>query len=420
MTALAETPRTSGRQVALGSAAFTAILSMAMAVTALGIDTVLPAYDELRTAFDLEADSTQVTGVITFFFMGSSLGLLPSGLISDRFGRKPVMWGGLAVYIAGAIGSIFAPSLTWLFVFRFIWGLGSAGPRVAAMAMVRDGFVGEQMAKQMSMMMAIFLVVPAVAPALGAGLLVIGSWEWVFGVCAVVAIFVAIAVGRLPETLSAEAHRPLEARAIGASIKQVVATPGTGWFLLALSALFTAFMTFLAGSELVVDQTYDLAEWFPLFFAIAAIVMLGSMLTNGRLVERAGLDRLIGRLFSASVVATLLMLAVALATDGAPPFWVFTALVCGVLFFQQMLIPNLNSAAMRPLGDVAGTGTAMLNMVAGVTGAGLSQAINSQFDGTMRPIAIVFVGANIVAALAWSRARVATSRILDPAGASGS
>ena len=51
--------------------------------------------------------------IITFFFMGSSLGLLPSGLISDRFGRKPVMWGGLTIYIAGAIGSILAPSLTW-------------------------------------------------------------------------------------------------------------------------------------------------------------------------------------------------------------------------------------------------------------------------------------------------------------------
>ena len=78
------------RRVALGSPAFVAILSMSMAVTALGIDTVLPAYSELRTAFGLEPDAAAITGVITFFFMGSSLGLLPAGLVSDRFGRKRV------------------------------------------------------------------------------------------------------------------------------------------------------------------------------------------------------------------------------------------------------------------------------------------------------------------------------------------
>ena len=407
MTAVADTaPRgQQGRHVALGSPAFIAILSMAMAVTALGIDTVLPAYGELREAFDLEADAAEVTGVVTFFFMGSSLGLLPAGLISDRFGRRTVMWGGLAIYISAAIGSALAPSLTWLLIFRFLWGLGSAGPRVAALAMVRDGFVGEQMAKQMSLIMAVFLLVPAIAPALGAGVLAVASWEWVFLVCALIAVAVAFAVGRLPETLSAADQRPLVASSIWASCREVVRTPGTVWFLISLSALFTAFLSFLSGSELIVDQTYDLADWFPAFFAVAALSMLGSMLTNGRLVERVGLDRLIARLFGAAVAATTAMLVVAVATGGEPPFVVFVVMICAVLFFQQMLIPNLNSAAMRPLGAVAGTGTAILGMVAGVVGAVLGEAVNGQFDGTMRPLAITFVAANVTAVLAWRRAQ---------------
>jgi DHA1 family bicyclomycin/chloramphenicol resistance-like MFS transporter len=408
VTALAESPRTGRRHVALGSPAFIAILAATMATTALGIDTVLPAYDELRTAFDLEADASEVTGVITFFFMGSSLGLLPAGLMSDRFGRRAVMWGGLTIYIIGAIGSILAPSLTMLFISRFVWGLGSAGPRVAAMARVRDGFVGEQMAKQMSTLMAIFLVVPAVAPALGAGLLAIGSWEWVFAVCAVVAVIVMMLVTRLPETLPVEARRPLVVRSVWATGRVVLTTPGTGWFLLSLTALFTSFLSFLSGSELIVDQTYDLADWFPLFFAIAAVVMLGSMLLNGRMVENVGLDRLIGILFKTGTVTTSITFTIAFATGGEPPFWMFVALICLVLFSQQMLLPNLNSSAMRPLGEVAGTGVAMLGMVSGVIAGVLSEVVNSQFDGTMRPLAVVFVVATFVAFSAWRRAVAAT------------
>ena len=77
---------------------------MGMAVTALGVDTVLPAFPDIRESLGLDADSTEVAGLITFFLMGSSAGLLPAGLLADRFGRLPVMWGGLVLYVAGAVG----------------------------------------------------------------------------------------------------------------------------------------------------------------------------------------------------------------------------------------------------------------------------------------------------------------------------
>ena len=87
-----------------------------MAVTALAIDAALPAFPEIRTSFGLADGATSVTGIITFFFIGSSLGLLPAGILADRFGRRPVMWGGLALYAVGAVLSIFAPSLWVMFV----------------------------------------------------------------------------------------------------------------------------------------------------------------------------------------------------------------------------------------------------------------------------------------------------------------
>ena len=377
---------------------------MCMAVTALGIDTILPAYDDIRESLGLDPDATEVTGLVTFYFMGNSLGLLPAGLLSDRFGRKAVMWGGLALYVAGAIGSVLAPSLGWMFVFRFIWGLGGAGPRVASLAMIRDGFSGEQMARQMSLAMAVFLLVPAVGPALSAGVLAISSWQWVFWMCAIAASIVALLVTRLPETLAEQSRRPLAARSIGRSLRAVFATPGTLWYLLSLTALFGVFMSYLATSELIIDQTYDLQRWFPLFFGGLALVMLGAMLVNSRFVERLGLSRLLGIAFVASMVSIAALLLTSLATGGEPPFWVFVVLISAVLFCQQMLIPNINAAAMRPLAEVAGTGAAVLGMVSGALGAVIGELINRRFDGTITPLSIGFVVSGAIAFAAWRRA----------------
>ena len=378
-----------------------------MAVTALAIDAALPTFGEIRTAFDLADDATSVTGIITFFFIGSSLGLLPAGLLADRFGRRPVMWGGLALYVLGAIASIFAPSLWVMFIARFVWGLGSAGPRVAAMAMVRDAYEGEQMAKQMSLIMAVFILVPTFAPALASGILLIGPWQAVFWACAGVAVIVAGSVTLLPETLEVEQQRPLAGRDVWGGIRTILGTPGTLWYLLSLTALFGVFLSYLASSEIILDQVFDLGEWFPLFFGGIALVMGGAMFLNGRIVEHLGLERIIRAGFMANLASAVVLLVVALATSGTPPFWLFVILLCCVLFFQQMMIPNINAAAMRPLGAVAGTAAAILGMVPGVLGAVIGGVIDRQFNGTITPLSIGFVISSTVAFAAWRWATTA-------------
>lgn len=397
-----DSPRATGRpKLAIGSKGFVAVLSMCMAVTALGVDTILPAYADIRESLGLAEDANEVTGLVTFYLMGNSLGLLPAGLVSDRFGRKAVMWGGLTIYVLGAVASILAPTLTTMFVARFIWGVGGAGPRVAALAAIRDGFEGEKMARQMSFVMAVFLLVPAIGPTLSAGILAVGPWQAVFWMCATAAVVVMVLVTMLPETLPPQSRRPLAARSIWRSTRTVLATPGTVWYLVSLTALFGAFMSYLASSELIVDQTFGLASWFPAFFGGIALVMLCAMLLNSRLVEGLGLTRLIRLTFVLSLTAVGALFLLALVTDGEPPFWLFVVLVAAVLFFQQMLIPNLNSAAMRPLAEVAGTGTAILNMVSGAVGAVIAEVINRQFDGTIFPFSIGFVVAAVIAVAAW-------------------
>ena len=402
MTELATRPtRTPAAPLVPGSRAFIVVLSMCMAITALGIDSVLPAFPEIRTALDLAPGATSVTGLITFFFIGSSLGLLPAGLLADRFGRRPVMWGGLALYVLGAIGSLMAPTLGTMFVARFIWGLGSAGPRVAATAMVRDAYAGARMARQMSFIMAVFILVPTFALALSVGILALGPWQAIFWVCAGAAVLVAGAVARLPETLPVVSHRSLSFGEAWRSCRAVMATPGTTGYLLSLTALFGVFMSYLASSEIILDQVFGLEQWFPVFFGAIAVAMGAAMYLNGRIVERVGLRRIVALVFWANGAAAVALLLLALLTSGRPGFWTFFPLLTAVLFFQQMLIPNLNAMAMRPLAHVAGTGAAILGMVAGVFGAIIGGLIDRRFNGTITPLAIGFLVSSVVASLSW-------------------
>ena len=384
-----------------GSRGFIVVLAACMAATALAIDASLPAFPDIRSEFDLAADATSVTGIVTFFFIGSSLGLLPAGILADRFGRRPVMWGGLILYIVGAVLSIFAPSLWVMFVARFIWGLGSAGPRVAAMAMVRDAYDGEQMARQMSLIMAVFILVPAFAPSIATVVLLVAPWQAVFWMCAAVAVAVAGSVTLLPETLAPESQRALHGRDVARGLRAIVATPGTIGYLVALTAMFGVFLSYLASSEIILDQVFGLEQWFPIFFGAIAVTMGSAMYVNGRFVERLGLQRIIGLSFAANLTAVAVLLAVAVVTAGEPPFWLFAVLLGVVLFFQQMLIPNLNAAAMRPLGHVAGTAAAMLGMIPGVCGSVIGGLIDRRFDGTVRPLAIGFAASSLVALTGW-------------------
>lgn len=408
------TPSATRAKLVPGSQGFILILAMCMAVTALGVDTALPAFGDIRESLGLSPDAVEVTRLITYFLLGNSLGLLPAGLLADRYGRKPVMYGGLVLYVIGAAGTMLAPSLGMMLAARFVWGLGSSGPRVSAMAMVRDSYAGEQMAKQMSFIMAIFILVPTIAPLLASGILLIGPWQAVFGFCAAMAAVLSLAVTQLPETIHVEDRRSLAAGDIWDGWKLVFTTPGTMGYLVALTALQAAFISYLASSEVVVDQVFGLGDWFPLYFSGLALVMGVAMYLNGRVVVRVGLDRMIKLVFAADVVASALMVVVALSTGGTPPFALFVTVQGLALFTHQMLLPNLNAAAMRPFASVAGTGSALLGMIPGVLGSVLGSVIDARFDGTVTPLSLAFLAAALIAIAAWS-ATGRAPRTSDPA-----
>ena len=394
------------RTLVPGTAAFTFVISMAMAGTALAIDTMLPAFPEIRSALDLEADSTAVAGLVTTFLIGQGIGLIPAGLLADRFGRRPVMWGGIGIYILAAIATAAAPTLEVMLATRLLWGLGAAGPRVAATAMIRDSFEGAEMAKQMSTIMAVFLIIPTIAPAIGAGLVGIGSWQLVFWFCAAFGAWVLVMTTRLPATLQSAPVQPTASRSeMSRNIRTVLTTPGSAGYLVAMTGLFASFITYLASSEIIIDEVFGLEEWFPVIFAAFAIVMAAAMIVNRYVVVRVGLDRMMSVMGRGLIVLAVTFVVVALVTDGAPRFSVFFVSISALFVSQQLLTPNINAAAMRPLGSVAGTAAAVFGMIPMIVGSLIGTVIDRAFDGTVTPMAIgmALCAALAVSGLGWAR-----------------
>ncbi len=362
-------------------------MASCMAMAALSIDVMLPAFPDMRAEFGLAADSTQTSWIITAFFLGLATGQLVYGPLSDRYGRKPLLYIGLAVMIVSASAAAVAPSLTVLIVCRVLWGMGAASPRSLALAMVRDRYAGDRMARTMSHIMATFVLVPVLAPAVGSGILAIAPWRTVMWIPVAAACGVALWARRLPETLPPERRRPPQRGALRVAAAEVVRTPQTVGFAIALTCLFGIMTAYVGSSELIIDEVFHRKDQFPIIFGVLALFLAAGSFFNARVVGRVGLLRMIRFAAIYLVGAAALMAIVALAFDGEPPLLVFGLSMAVLLPVVAVLMPNSNTAAMLPLPHVAGTAAALLGTVSTAGGALLGSILDSRFDGTIAPFA---------------------------------
>lgn len=386
-----------------GRAEFTALLAMSMALGALGIDLLLPAFGDIRSELGLPADSTAVAGLVTAYFLGLAIGQVFYGPVADRFGRRPALYVGFAVYALGAAAATLSPTLPLLLASRFVWGLGAAGPRVVTLAVVRDSYSGERMARTMSFVMAVFILVPVVAPTIGAGIVALGSWRWVFGSCMIAAMVLALWALRLPETLRPEHRMELRFGRIARAGRHVVSNRRTVAYTLAMTALYGVFTSYLGSSEIIFGETFGQRSSFPLWFGLVAIAMGAAMLTNARIVEGIGTRRLAHMVLVAYVVLAAILVVVAVATGGRPPLWAFVVGLMAMLSSHALLIPNFNTLAMEPMAAVAGTASSLIGAVQVAVGALLGSVLDRAFDGTVLPLSLGFLGFGLLAlgCVAW-------------------
>lgn len=358
-----------------------------MALIAIAIDLVLPAFPDVRSAFDMPSDSTEVGWIITVFFLGISVGPWLFGPASDRFGRRPMLFASLGLYIVGGILSILATSWPLLIAARFVWGVGAAGPRTLTSAMVRDRFEGDRMARLMSFIMAVFLIVPIVAPAIGAGLIAILPWRSVFVLPVVIAVFMGVWALRLPETLPVERRRPFTWKSIGSAAREVFSNRTTLSFMFANMFTYAILTAYLGASEVIMEDVYEHGEWFPLFFGALGVAFALNSLNNARRVKNVGLNQHLRRSVHFGSAAALVFVVVSFTNGGKPNFWLFSIALALLIPVAQGLGPLANTAAMTPLPHIAGTASSIITTITTAGGALLGGLANSTFDGTVRSFA---------------------------------
>ena len=376
---------------------FTVLLSMIMALAAIGIDLMLPAFDDIRRHFGMAADSPEVAQIVTMFLLGMAVAQFFYGPLADRFGRKPVLYGGFVIYILGAVGSTLAPTLELILLSRFVWGIGAAGSRVVSISIVRDVYSGEEMAKAMSFILAIFIMVPVLAPSIGAGLIAVFDWRATFAFGAVMALGIAVWSRVLPETLPPERRRPINPGAIRAATWEVLSNRQTLGYTLARTATFGAFSSYLASSERIFGEFYGRPDQFPFIFGGISATMGVAILTNANLVGKIGARRTVHGFLSLYVVVAFAFLVVTASAGGQPGFWVFVVGLAAIAWLHALLIPNFNTIAMWPMGHIAGTASAVVGTIPIAGGALIGALIDRQYTDSVAPLVVAFAVLSTVA-----------------------
>jgi len=367
---------------------FVVIISLTMALAALAIDITLPAFATMRAEFGLAQGSSAVAPVITASLVGLAIGQVAWGPLSDSLGRKVILYAGIAVYIAGAVGSALTPSLTALYVTSFVTGLGASGARVVALSSVRDSYSGQAMAKTMSYVMMVFLLIPLIAPGLGAAILKFSNWRVIYAFIALAGITILVLNRRLPETLPVQDRIPLHFGNLGRAARFVVTNRLTMGYTLAQTAVFGFFASYLASSELIINNVFGMGRWFTLVFSGFAALLAAAVFINNKLLNRLQLRTMLRIAFGSFTVVALAFATMALITDGVPSFGVFIAMLAPLLLVHGLLLPNLNAAALIPMGSVAGTASAIIGLISLLGGSIIGSFIDRAFNGTILPLAL--------------------------------
>lgn len=379
----------------IGRPQFIAIIASLMALNAVAIDIMLPAFPNISGSYGI-TDANRVQHILLSYIIGFGLAQLFFGPVSDRYGRRAPLFIGIGLYAFCAVAGAFAPSFEILLVARFLQGVGAAATRVIAISVVRDTHSGRGMAATMSLVMMVFMVVPVFAPMIGQVMILAGDWYLIFIFMAFVSLVVgAWALFRLPETLHEEYRRPLTVKSISQAFAIVLSNRIALFYTLATSFYFGSLFGFLNVAQPIYVDIYGLGSYFPIAFAAVAVVMAGSSFLNSRLVGRFGQRRLShGALIAYFTMALLLA---GLTAMGPIPFWLFFGISMLMMPLFGFVGSNFNSIAMEPLGAIAGTASSTLGFAQTVGGGLVGALIGQAYDGTVFPLAAGYALVSAVA-----------------------
>lgn len=369
---------------------FIILMASLMSIVALSIDAILPALDVIGNSIGITDDRNNQT-LITMIFLGLGFGQLIFGPLSDSMGRKPIIYIGFTLFVFASFICVLAPNLEIMILGRILQGIGLSAPRTISIAMVRDSFSGDYMAKIMSFIVAIFILVPVVAPALGKLLLDSFGWEAIFNSQLIFGAIIMIWLWkRQPETLHPEHKIKVSKKLFFNGLKEFMKFKTSIAFTLISGFITGSFMVYLSASQDIFQNQYGLVEEFPYIFAALAISVGFATFLNGNLVLKFGMYKLV-RAFL--ILFTTIPLIYLLFYYGQPnPNAYVLVIFFAIQFFSiGFLFGNLRSLAMQPVGHIAGVGAAINGFVSTIMAVPIATFIGRFITDSASPLFIGFL-----------------------------
>ena len=359
---------------------------------------LLPAIPVIRQELQVSAEVAQLTLSLSMFAI--AIGTLVYGPLSDKFGRKPVMLLGLSITLFGSVCCLFAHSIGWLIVSRFIQAFGGAVGLVLARAIVRDVYGGQEAARVIATLVMVMVVIPMLSPALGGELMILFGWESVFVVIAVLTSLMALFLYKsLPETLV----EPVPFAGVGAMLMNFVRLfqsrvfCGYAFCVTFVSVVFFSFIS--AAPEIMVSVLKRPATEYGYYFVMVPAGFMAGNYTTRYFGRSYSMNTMIG--VGASIAVGGIGLTIALQLLGLHHPLALFAPVALAIFGNGIALPNAQAAAINEFPRFAGSASGLTGFLQMAFSGIAAQLVAIVFNGTVYPLLVIMLGASLISLISF-------------------
>lgn len=371
------------------------LVALLMSLNALSIDAMLPALDDMARELGVARGNDRQL-IIAVYMLAMGIGSLVPGVYADRFGRRATLLVALGAYGLLSFLITLIHDFDLMLVARFCQGACGAALTVVPIAVIRDQYEGDRMARLMSLVSAVFITVPVIAPSLGQVILWVGGWRWIFAALAALSGLVAIWVNaRLPETLDPANRQDIHLPTIGRNMMTGLFDRQAIGYVIGTALLVGGVFGYINSSQQLLVEHFQVGSWFPIVFGATASMMAFASLVNSRIVERFGARRVSHTgMLTFIVVSAGQLYSSYFHPDSLAWFLPLMSLNLGLLGF---LSANFSSIAMQPFAHIAGAASSVQAFVRMLGAAIVGLMIGQAFDGTALPFAWALLISSVLA-----------------------
>lgn len=353
----------------------------------LSTDLYLATLPGMARDFGVGAASVQHT--LSLFVIGFGAAQLVSGPLSDRYGRKPVMVGGLTLYLLSSLACAMAPSLPWLVAARFAQAIGCCTGVVVARAVIRDAYPPAEGGRMLAKASSLLSMAPIVGPILGGYLAVAFGWRAAFMALTLAGLVVWIAaLRRMRESNARPDETALQPGRLLRSYLEVARHPAFWAYALPGTLSYASIFAFISGTPFILIRVLGVAtEHYGYYFAVGVFGYLGGTLACRRMISRIGLQRTLE-------IGTLIGLGgglgfIALAWMGIGSVALVVVAQFVVMAAHGINFPSTQAGSLAPFPEKAGAAAGLFGFISMLGAFFTGMWVGSSHDGTLLPLASI-------------------------------